>query len=496
MFEVHITVQSLKNSELEQFKQFCKQIGAKPILIALPKGRMTQQAMISKVFTGLVEGQLGQEIKQLKAQFVDAGYEIIRTKVEVPLEYIAMGVKEFPDYHGQYFEWHGKVEFDEIEHLQGAIRYLDAHISRNGLKDENNRRFVTVRAYHTQRFFMNKVDTVVQALEHHGLKLVKQAYEYCIYDSNRAIDSGWVDTPEITDRNYLNLLAFEGFLRRSVDQEDKFILKGSILTRQYLKDKAYRNVGDLDYIYGEALSDDKDAEAVFSHWVTKVTEAVVEDNIVYKSFKENEFWRGIDYAMNDDFPTTNTDLSCLIDGRETLEFGLDISWNLPLEEQAIPLKYKAINGDEFIVPYTVPLATQIAWKLHQSIVRPRAKDFLDIVLLLESNKLTKEQVEMIVHVYTKECLKDNIDPSRILYYTSGKVSVFLENKRKDLDAIFKSYRPFRTPFGFDITVAMQIAFLDNTFKLDHSFDDIQGLTKVFENSLRRLGFKSKLVNLE
>jgi hypothetical protein len=496
MYEVHITINPIEDSEIERFISFCGSIAAKPILIELPKGQVVQQPMISKVFKSLKEGELNNQISILKSQFSNHSYDIARTKVEVPLEFINRGRREFPNYHGQYFEWHGKVEYEEIEQLKKSIRHLDAHISNNALKDNPKRRFVTVRGYQNKRFFLNKIDSTKKAIQREGLRLVKEEYEYCIYDSNKLTDSGWIDTAEITDENYLNLLAFEGFLRRAVDKEEKFILKGSLLTRQYLKEKRTRAALDLDFIYGDFIDNDGDVEGIFTNWVTKVTETEVKDNIKYRSFKENKFWRSIDYAMHDDFPTTNTDLSCLINESEIPVVGLDISWNLLLQENPIPLLYEPIEGDAFVIAYSVPLATQIAWKLHQSIVRPRAKDLIDIILILESNKLTKKQIETIGKVFASECSKDKIDHLRLNYYTEGKVSEFLIKRKNDLDESYNGYWSLNTPFGFEVTTPMKLIFLDGIFKVDFEFDDVQGMTKKFETCLVESGIGLEISKIE
>lgn len=491
MFEVHITINSILNSDLDQFKLFCQKIEAKPILIELPQGEVTQQAMISKVY-GSTTIDIKKEIENLEIEFSKSNYEIIRTKVEVPLDFINKGRAAFPNYHGQYYEWHGKVEFDDMETLKKSLKSYDAHLSNSSLKNQLNRRFVTIRGYHNERFFLNKVDVVKKALKRNNIKMIKDEYEYCIYDSNKTVDNGWINIPEITNERYLNLLAFEGFIKRSVELNEKFILKGSLITRQYFKDKEWREVLDLDYVYGEFIEEDTIARDTFSSWVTKVTEKEVDDNITYQSFKENDFWRGIDYAMNDDFPTTNTDLTCTIDNYEIPVVSLDISWNLPLEQEAIPLKYITVNGEEILIPYTVPLETQIAWKLHQSIVRPRAKDFIDIMLLLESNILSTEQIKLIAAIYSNECIKDKISPQRIYRYIDGEVSDFLKKNRNQLDESFNGYWLLETPFGFDITTAMKLAYLDDIFRIDFEFKDVQGLTQSFEQYLKRSGIGKEI----
>lgn len=484
MFEIHITTNKLNDTEVNQFKEFCASIEAKPILIELAEGITTQQPMISKVFSNVKEGQLTSEIELLETNFLENSYDVVRTKVEVPLDFINRGRKEFPNYKGQYYEWHGKVEFDDIEKLKLALRLIqNTHLSKNALKDQPNRRFVTVRSYSNKRFFLSNVESVKKALVHNKFKLIKDEYEYCVYDSNKTTDSGWMDIPEITDQNYLNLLAFEGYLRRATESKERFLLKGSLLTRQYLNDINVRDALDLDFIYGEFIDNDVDARSIFTNWVTQVTEAYSNDNIEYNSFKENEFWRRIDYAMNDDFPTTNTDLSCKIDDVEIPVIGLDISWNLPLEQTPVPLDYKPQVGENFTIPFTVPLPTQIAWKLHQSIVRPRAKDLIDIILLFQANQLGENQLQIISEVYINECVKDKINPLRLIHYSNGEVFEFLSKNKSKLDEAYNKYWSLETPFGFEINTAMKLPYLDDMFKIDFAFNDVQGLVKAFEKSI-------------
>jgi len=493
MFEIHITTNKLNDTEVNQFKEFCTSIEAKPILIELAEGITTQQPMISKVFSNLKEGQLANEIELLETKFLENSYDVVRTKVEVPLEFINKGRKEFPNYKGQYYEWHGKVEFDDVEKLKLALRIIqNTHLSKNALNDQPNRRFVTVRSYSNKRFFLSNVESVKKALIHNKFKLIKDEYEYCVYDSNKTTDSGWMDIPEITDQNYLNLLAFEGYLRRATESKEKFLLKGSLLTRQYLNDINVRDALDLDFIYGEFIDNDVDARTIFTNWVTQVTEAYSNDNIEYKSFKENEFWRRIDYAMNDDFPTTNTDLSCRIDDIEIPVIGLDISWNLPLEQTPVPLDYKPQVGENFTIPFTIPLPTQIAWKLHQSIVRPRAKDLIDIILLLQSNQLDENNLEIISEVYINECIKDEISPLRLIYYANGEVFEFLSKNKDKLDEAYNKYWSLETPFGFEINTAMKLPYLDDMFKIDFAFNDVQGLAKAYQKSIVDSGITRKI----
>ncbi len=490
MYEVHITTKPIDKSQIDAFKSFCSSIHAKPILIELPAGQQQQQPMISKSFDALAPGQIHQEIAILESKFTVDTFEAVRTKVEVPLAFRHRAKEEFPYFHGQYFEWHGKVRVKKIERLKACLQYHKAHISQNALKDQRTSRFITIRGFGREFSFMNEVDQVKNTLIRNSFNILKEEYEYCVFDSNKSTDKGWSDIPEFTDEQYLKLLAFEGFLRRTVDKDNKFILKGSLLTRQYLDNPRLRNVVDLDYIYSEFIDDTNLANDLFSEWMIEVTETELDDGIQYKSFQENKFWRYIDYAMNDDFPTTNTDLSCIVQSMELDVLDFDISWNLPLEEKPVPLQYIPLEGQPFIIPATIPIATQIAWKLHQSIVRPRSKDLLDIILLLESNKLSDDQLNTLSKVFVKECQKDKINPLKIMEYASGKVSSGLLPQQKRLSWI-KRVPKVNSLSGMLLNMD-DFHFINDIFNMDAPFNNVGELCQSFESMMVEAGIPAAI----
>lgn len=486
MFEIHITTESIREEGISKFIDFCTSINVKPIVIELEKGDVAQQPMISKVVTESNKVKLFEVIEVLKNKFQQANYKISRVKIEVPLDCVDLGISAFPNYKGRYFEWHGKVAFTDLEVLKKVTENLNIHISKNSLKGEPNKRFLTMRTYGNKKIFLSAIKNIKNWLGRNNYEITKDEYEYCVFDSNKSIDKGWIETPEITDWNYLNLLAFEGFLRRIQNLNQKFILKGSLLTRQYLSDKEVRVAQDIDFIYGERIDSQDDAVSKFSEWVTSITETEIDDKIIYRSFKENEFWRGIDYAMNDDFPTTNTDLYCEVKKQILSAISLDISWNLPIEEEPIPLLYHPIEGEPFIIPYTIPLVLQISWKLHQTIVRPRTKDLLDILLILDHNKLSEYQIERVAYHFTKECIKDKIDPRRILFFTKGNVSTLFSRKENEIRDKWKNYQRYSTGFGFDFESHFDLKYLDREFKMENKYNNMMELIKEFETKLKEI----------
>ena len=153
-----------------------------------------------------------------------------------------------------------------------------------------------------------------------------------------------------------------------------------------------------------------------------VSETFEMDGVHFRSFRENAFWRGGDYAMADDFPTVTTDLYASLNGGPEYSYTIDVSYNLPVDVPPVPLLYTPLRGEPFIIPYTVPLALQVSWKLHQTLVRPRFKDLFDLKYLVVHPDFTKEVLLQSLQALVKECAKDKQDPARLQYLLSGNWS--------------------------------------------------------------------------
>ncbi len=218
----------------------------------------------------------------------------------------------------------------------------------------------------------------------------------------------------------LEMLAYEAFIRRAAELDLPFMLKGSYVTRQYFQDPGDRIPNDLDWVYLPALKDPQEAVLKLDDWMTKVTEMFANDGVRFRSFTENAFWRMIDYAMAGDFPTTSTDLKCWI-GEDIVEpCRIDVSFNLDVEVPPVPLLYRPLRGNAFMVPNTVPLALQVSWKLHQTLVRPRFKDLFDLIHLVQHPAFTPDVLEQTWRALVNECRVDGTDPKRIGYLLSGE----------------------------------------------------------------------------
>lgn len=228
------------------------------------------------------------------------------------------------------------------------------------------------------------------------------------------------------DYEYLVMEAHEAFIRRASQINLPFMLKGSYVTRQYFQNPTDRIPADLDWVYMETLEDEPTARQKFNEWARLVTELDLEDNVAFRSFKENEFWRSIDYAMADDFPTVNTDLLCFVNGKK-IDFCLDISFNLDIEQPPVPLMYKPLSGEPFLIPNTVPISLQVSWKIHQTLIRPRFKDLFDLMHLVQHPAFDKTNLDNALQALINECSVDNVDLEKLKYFLNFEIEKLFPN---------------------------------------------------------------------
>ncbi|WP_177765846.1 nucleotidyl transferase AbiEii/AbiGii toxin family protein [Flavobacterium sp. I3-2] len=231
---------------------------------------------------------------------------------------------------------------------------------------------------------------------------------------------------ETTEYKKFEMIAHEAFIRRAALINSPFMLKGSYVTRQYFNNSKDRIPADLDWVYLNKINDEDTAKEIFNKWATEITELKLNDGVKFRSFKENEFWRKIDYAMADDFPTVNTDLICWV-GETKLDIDIDISFNLDIDHSPISLIYKPINGEFFIIANTVPLSLQVSWKIHQTLVRPRFKDLFDLIHLVQNHSFDKKTLELSKQALIKECKADNVDLNKLVYFLNYEIDKLFPN---------------------------------------------------------------------
>lgn len=191
-FELHLTTQTLDTKQLALFEACCLQYEVKPLLIELAQGEHSQQPMISKVFYKENFQSLKPSIHDLITKFTTSGFAIQRVKVEIPMQYAANIELETLENFTPYYEWHGKVLLNRLDDLIALCIKHGAHLSKNALKNDATSRFITIREYKNAETIANRVNDLIKDLEIEEWTITKQEFEYCIYDTNIALDAGWL----------------------------------------------------------------------------------------------------------------------------------------------------------------------------------------------------------------------------------------------------------------------------------------------------------------
>ena len=297
------------------------------------------------------------------------------------------------------------------------------------------------------------------------------------------------------DDNQLVVDSVEAFMKRASELDMPFMVKGSIITRQYFPNPEMRKVADLDYVYLNYIDNDEHSGTIFSDWVTKVTESEINDNTKFRSFKENDFWRRIDYAMHDDFPTVDTDLKCWVNGQVNDRLSLDISYNLEIDFPPVTIKYKPRIGEPFLLKSTCPLPIQVAWKLHQLITRPRVKDVFDLIHLLNHLDFNENVLSQTLLVLMKECSRDDINLNRLLWYINGEMAEYhkLEEDKKTTTTRFNELDNEIWIFK-DIDIIGINHYKWFTDKEHFDYNKLSDLFLDFSKALKENGITTDLVN--
>lgn len=294
------------------------------------------------------------------------------------------------------------------------------------------------------------------------------------------------------DDDYHYLLVQEAFLRRAAQVDGPMMLKGSFVLRQYLPNPEQRHPQDLDWVYLGPAGDVAEVRAHLDAWATAVTEQPADDGFVLQSFRKNAFWRMIDYAMSDDFPTVNTDVDAWLPGAdpattESLSFTVDVSFNLQVEPPPVPLRYRPLLGAPFALPSTCPLALQVAWKLHQTLVRPRYKDLTDLLLLLALPAFDADVRAAALQALVDECHTDRVNPRRQLhrYVTEQAAEEARELARRNA---LRGYQPVKREPAAD--TALDSIVLTHAHHLgpgSKSYPSLPALLDDFRAALHRAG---------
>ncbi|NIA00635.1 hypothetical protein [Massilia sp. CCM 8734] len=190
MYEIHLTTAPLAAAQWDALERFAAATGAKPMVIALARGIHPVQPMLTLRRAGQLDEVIA-HAQALAGQAAQAGFEVVRCKIEQDASPDAQPV--VPARH-HYFEWHGRMLVPEPIRLQLAALCapFGAHLSNNAIRG-GDLRYVTLRETGGHASLRARVAELTGALDAHGWLIEKQQWESVVYDSNLALDKGWLE---------------------------------------------------------------------------------------------------------------------------------------------------------------------------------------------------------------------------------------------------------------------------------------------------------------
>lgn len=182
-FQFHITTEEMTSEKQDKFVQLCQQEEVRATLIQLASGNHIEQPMYTRIIDAPSFPEALAAAVEQSHRFEEAGFPIVRVKAECdPRENQALQRDDL------YYEWHCLVEYTDEEALRKFCEAHNAHLSRNALTP--GRKFVTVRIYDRDDFY-KAVGMCLEGLKAGQFNIVKEKYEYAVYDSRLELDGGW-----------------------------------------------------------------------------------------------------------------------------------------------------------------------------------------------------------------------------------------------------------------------------------------------------------------
>ncbi|AFM04219.1 hypothetical protein Fleli_1821 [Bernardetia litoralis DSM 6794] len=208
-FEAHITLKNTENLQsTANFEKFCTDNSIKPIFIELERGDMPKQIMTSSLHEGSFD-KIKKDVENLAKKMRLKNYEIIRLKIEAHPENTGIPATKNDILERQkenYFEAHYKILLPTFtsnhskKELISLCEKHQAHLSKNAFKKRNDsfeERFVTKRIYKVgKKEAFQAFDELHQKLENQKYQINKKIVEYCVFDTNEAVDNNWLTLNE------------------------------------------------------------------------------------------------------------------------------------------------------------------------------------------------------------------------------------------------------------------------------------------------------------
>jgi hypothetical protein len=191
-FELHITTSMLSISREMDFKRFCDQYSAKPLLIKLGRGENINQPMLSKIILAQNLANVLSIANKLIVSLEAEDFTVKRLKVEIPSSDSDLFDCDV-NTNERYFEWHAKINYCEPHELDSFCDKHRVHLSLNSSSNEEDMRFITLREDKSKNKFESRIKRINEELKGSNWKIHKQISEYCVYDDNIFHDNGWLN---------------------------------------------------------------------------------------------------------------------------------------------------------------------------------------------------------------------------------------------------------------------------------------------------------------
>ncbi len=203
LFEVHLTISPCRPDELQDFFALCTQLRWKAIVIDLAPHVPQQPMTCSRVAGSLSDVYTHAEFGC--TQLETAGFSVTRVKIEAAPwnSHVPQDDHERLQHHPTaYFEYHAKLHLPLTgweATLSTICPMFTAHLSHNALRVTDNgwtERFATIRSHDCGlASFQLHTDRFGHTLQSHGFSVLKTVTEYCIYDTNTALDANCYPSP-------------------------------------------------------------------------------------------------------------------------------------------------------------------------------------------------------------------------------------------------------------------------------------------------------------
>jgi hypothetical protein len=203
-FETHITVRVSDSMEIARLQKWCIDRDLKFLHILLDKGTNISQPMLTRRGRGNFDDEL-KIANNLDRVLTAEDFSIVRIKIEAAPwnQGVPHSDVEALEHHAnRYFEHHVKLSIastTDLLPLKKLAQQHSAHLSRNALQirhDGCQERFVTQRCMNIGRIEAEKrLQILVDSIESLGYHPIDIEAEFVVYDSNLALDRGWIRDP-------------------------------------------------------------------------------------------------------------------------------------------------------------------------------------------------------------------------------------------------------------------------------------------------------------